>query len=140
MGKQNCISSSIHSEPGFCSPPLSATQVVGGDWTTITPDEKQLRLDVRSVVVTEDGAHVSIAFAGIVKIDDAIAAILQGKEEAKSTEFGSVVTNNSFKTGDERWMWMQDEYFVGAGRFVVDKEGLGVEYNVAQVMAGVQES
>jgi hypothetical protein len=34
-------------------------------------------------------------------------------------------------------MWLQDEYFVGAGRFVVDKEGLGVEYNVAQVVAGV---
>ena len=46
---------------------------------------------------TEDGAHVSVAFAGIVKIDDAIAAILEGKKEAKSTEFGSVVTNNSFK-------------------------------------------
>ena len=44
-----------------------------------------------------------------------------------------VVINVTFETGCERYKELERGLFVGAGRFVLDGQGLGVEYKVSRV-------
>jgi hypothetical protein len=44
-----------------------------------------------------------------------------------------VVINVTFETGCEKYKDLERGLFVGAGRFILDGSGLGVEYKVSRV-------
>ena len=45
----------------------------------------------------------------------------------------ALVINVSFETGCEKYKDLERGLFVGAGRFIFDGRGLGVEYKVSRV-------
>jgi hypothetical protein len=69
--------------------------LTGADWVTIRPN-KTLRLDVRLVLLTDDGATIFMHYGGIV---------VDGR--ARSAPY--------FETGDERYAWLNDVQAVGVG-------------------------
>jgi len=80
----------IKSEPGF-SPSLDAEFVgTGNDYIHNDPSGKHMRLNAHGVVKDkESGAMVYVNYSGVVDITPELGAILQGHEDAKSTEFGN---------------------------------------------------
>ena len=69
--------------------------LTGADWVTIRPD-KSLRLDVRIVLLTDDGATIFMHYGGI---------LVDG--QARSAPY--------FETGDERYAWLNNVQAVGIG-------------------------
>lgn len=80
----------MKSEPGF-SPSLNAEFVgTGNDYIHNDPSGKHMRLNAHGVVKDkESGAMVYLNYSGVVDITPELGAILQGHEDAKSTEFGN---------------------------------------------------
>ncbi|KAF8251741.1 hypothetical protein K440DRAFT_636990 [Wilcoxina mikolae CBS 423.85] len=83
----NLKNGTLTTEPGV-EPALKTTLVMGGDWLLADPDLKHLRLDMRSVIKTEDDVHLTFAFKGIITVTPEIAKILQGEPDAESVDFG----------------------------------------------------
>ena len=80
----------VKSESGF-SPALNAEFVgTGNDYIHNDPSGKHMRLNAHGVVKDkESGAMVYLNYSGVVDITPELGMILQGKEDAKSTEFGN---------------------------------------------------
>lgn len=96
---------------------------------------------------------IYLNYTGIVEITAALGAILGGSPDAKSTPFGNsclfprllpywesigliqiAVTHLTFETGSEKYKELETGVFVGAGRFVVEKDKpIVVEYKVSRV-------
>lgn len=101
-----------------------------------SPDAPYLRLDVRSFF--KDAATeitFGVFYTGRIEIDASIGAILSGSPDAKTTEFGKVVTQIKFTAGGELEE-LERECWVGSGRFVVEDDGAWVEYKISKVQAG----
>lgn len=81
----------------FEGPKLKGTvaPLTGGDWVTIREDTS-FRLDVRLVLLTDDGATVYMCYGGIARD-------------------GQARTAPYFETGDERHAWLNDVQAVGIG-------------------------
>ncbi len=81
----------------FSGPKLAGTiaPLTGGDWVTVRAD-KSLRIDVRLVLLTEDGATIYMYYGGI---------LIDGK--ARTAPY--------FETGDERYTWLNNVQAVGIG-------------------------
>ena len=67
-----------------------------------------------------------------------MAKVFAFAEDAKSTEFGdheTWFTGPKFETSDPMLKWIEDCFWVGRGRCVVDGEGegWGIEYEVFRV-------
>lgn len=97
----------------------------GGEWALLGPDGF-LRVDVRLQASTHDGAHLYIQYTGLLELNDVVQGALA---KGKGTDFGDqdFYTNPRFETGDERYAWTNNTFFVGEGRILPD---LGVEYRV----------
>lgn len=96
-----------------------------------------MRLDAHGVVRDKSGAKVYLHYTGVVEITPELALILGGKEEARTTEFGNSFIEMKFETGDEVLKGLELGVFVGAGRFVVEKDRpVVVEYRLSQVVKG----
>lgn len=127
-----CIEVTIASEPGYLDHELVVQQIDGGggDWVSICADGKTVKLDVRTVGVTKDGAFFSTEFLGILKISPEVQAHLDRVVGCKETAFGASHIVPKFKSGDPRYKHLQDEIFIGAGRFC--EAGEVVEYKISQ--------
>jgi hypothetical protein len=98
---------------------------------------------------------IYLKYTGIIDITADLGAILSGRPDSKSTDFGSACKNISisllagrvltafavihlsFETGSEKYRALETGVYVGAGRFVVGKERpLFVEYKVSRVVSG----
>ena len=81
----------------FTGPKINGTvaPLTGADWVTVRPD-KSLRIDVRLVLLTEDGATIYMYYGGILKD-------------------GQARTAPYFETGDEKYLWLNDVQGVGVG-------------------------
>lgn len=81
----------------FKGPKLRGTvaPMTGADWVTVRAD-KSLRLDVRLVLLTDDGATVFMFYGGILQ-----------DGQARSAPY--------FETGDERYAWLNNVQGVGIG-------------------------
>ena len=77
----------------FSGPKCNGTiaDVAGGDWVVMRPDGS-LKLDVRLVLQTDDGALVYMAYSGI------------GHRAADGSM--NIRTAPLFETGDERYGWL----------------------------------
>ncbi|KAF8541451.1 hypothetical protein BDD12DRAFT_829250 [Trichophaea hybrida] len=124
----------LTTEPGV-EPALKTTLVMGGDWLLADPDLKHLRLDMRSVIKTEDDVHLTFSFKGIINVTPDIAKILQGEPDAESIDFGNILALPQFQTGHEKYKYLENLVFVASGRAIVGEGGVTVEYKVSQVVA-----
>jgi hypothetical protein len=84
--------------------------LAGADWVTVRPD-KSLRLDVRLVLQTDDGATIFMHYGGI-----AVNGI------ARSAPY--------FETGDERYTWLNNVQAVGIGAL----DGSVMRYEVSALL------
>lgn len=99
----------------FEGPRLSGAVVPpGGDWATACPDGS-MRLDVRSLWRTDDGADVLVTYTGI------------GVPGPDGLELR---TAPRFETGDERYAWLNHVQAVGLGRLAPP----GVVYDLYQLL------
>lgn len=92
----------------FEGPKLKGTiaPMTGGDWVTVRPD-KSFRLDVRLVLLTDDGATIFMFYGGILK-----------DGQARSAPY--------FETGDERYAWLNNVQGVGIGTMTPSGPGYEV--------------
>jgi len=128
---------SVKSEPNF-SPSVDCEWIgTGNDYIHNDPDGKNMRLDAHAVVKDKSGSYVYIHYSGVVEITPELKLILGGKEEAKTTEFGHSFVEMRFEIGEEKLKGLELGTFVGAGRFVVEKDKpVVVEYRVSQAVKG----
>lgn len=77
----------------------------GGDWVTLRADGS-IKLDVRALLHTDDGAEIFIRYEGVgVRIDGTLR----------------IVTAPLFETGDERYAWLNNVQAVARGVSTGDK-------------------
>ena len=82
----------------------------GGDWVTARTNGV-LKIDVRLMLVTEDGARILMQYTGI------------GRRAEDGLELR---TAPLFETGDERYTWLNDVQAVGVGT----SSRAGIRYDV----------
>lgn len=100
----------------FEGPRIRGTvETPGGDWVTIGAGGV-VRLDVRLLLKTDDGADILITYSGT----------------GHSQPDGSlqIRTAPTFETGDERYAWLNDLQAVGVGHTVPG----GVEYDIYRLL------
>ena len=97
---------------------------------------------------------IYLKYNGVIDITPDLGAILSGRPDAKSTDFGdacmlcrflrglnlltlSTVIHLVFETGSETYRALETGVYVGAGRFVVGKDRpVFVEYKVCRIVSG----
>lgn len=87
-----------------------------GDWVWSHTDGGGGTLDVRVVLVTDDGATILMTYNGVVMTD------AQGQS--------SIRTAPLFQTGDERYTWLNRVQAVGIGHREPEGDGFAVVYDV----------
>ncbi|TVY51022.1 hypothetical protein LCER1_G005693 [Lachnellula cervina] len=108
----------------------------GSDFIRQDPSGKHLRLDVNSILKDKSGAVISYKYSGIITVTPAIGAVLAGAADAKSTDFGNVVTHVIFETGSDELRALEQKIYVASGRFVVEAgKPTVVEYKISEVAA-----
>ena len=97
---------------GTVSGPRLRGEVVppGGDWVTLAPNGA-MRLDVRALWRTDDGADILVTYTGI------------GADRGSGVELHAAPR---FETGDPRYSWLNDVQAVAIGKL----GGAGVVYDV----------
>ncbi|KAL8678489.1 MAG: hypothetical protein Q9186_005159 [Xanthomendoza sp. 1 TL-2023] len=110
----------------------------GHDYIRADPSGKHLRLNAHGVLKNKgSGSLIYIHYTGVIDITPAVGAVLSGSPEAKTTEFGGSFIHMTFETGDEALKELETGVFVGAGRFVVEKDRpVTVEYRISKVAQG----
>jgi hypothetical protein len=98
----------------------------GADWALLGPDG-WTRVDVRVQIATDDGAVLFMSYLGVMEVNDAVQAALDGGETSFDDQYFR--TTPRLETGDERYAWANQSLFVARGRFVPD----GVVYEVCRV-------
>ncbi|OAL71278.1 hypothetical protein A7D00_4178 [Trichophyton violaceum] len=138
------VGGTVKSEPGFLPAFNGQLASNGNDYIRTDPDGKRLRLDAHTVVKTDTGASVYINYTGVVDLTPEINAILTGREEAASTQFGNIFTTLKFEvnrnlsqSGDADHAALENGIFVASGRFIYEKgQKPIVDYKVSQVCKG----
>ncbi len=92
-----------------------SVETPGGDWVTIAGGGV-VRLDVRLLMKTDDGAEILVTYSGTGHTQP------DGSLEIR--------TAPTFETGDERYTWLNGIQAVGIGHTVAG----GVEYDVYHVL------
>jgi len=94
------------------------------------------QLDVRAQARTSNGHCISVQYTGVLKHDEAVVKVLNWAEDAKTTEFGQQewFAAPRFETSDPALKWIEDAFWVGRGRAVVDEKGSAVEYEISQAV------
>jgi len=105
------------SDGTFTGPALNGTVAAGpgGDWATVAADG-HLRLDVRLLLHTADGAAILMTYTGIGAPGD------DGQLAIRATP--------RFECGDERYAWLNTVQAIALGTL----SGRGVEYDVYRVL------
>ena len=105
-------------EGRFEGPKLSGRVVPGpgSEWATVRNDGS-MRIDVRLVLETDDGARILMLYGGV---------------GVPKPEGGMTIrTSPVFETGDERYRWLHDVQAVGLGEA---PSGRGVVYDVYRLL------
>lgn len=86
----------------------------GADWALVGPDGN-LRLDVRAVFESDDGAAIYVTYRARMEATEGIRKALAG---GGSTNFGDnyFISQIQFETGDERYAWLNNLMAVGEGK------------------------
>ena len=100
------------------------------DWFLLGPDNFG-RLDARLTLLSHDGAAIYAHYHGMFNVTPAIMEILGGGGQSTAFEDQYFRTIPRFETGDERYAWMNQAFFIGEGRVLADP--FGAEYRVYRV-------
>lgn len=98
----------------FQGPKVSGTVGMGGDWLSMRTTGSA-HLDVRLLLITDDGVAIHMAYEGIM---------------APSDTGVRIITAPLFQTGDERYAWLNDVQAVAIGQPSKD----AVDYDVYRVL------
>ncbi len=87
----------------------------GADWAMVGSDGV-LRLDVRVVLETDDGAVIYMPYRARMVTDEALQKVLE--EQSGATDYGDNYwfSQVQFETGDERYAWLNNKMAIGEGR------------------------
>jgi hypothetical protein len=109
---------------------LKGTLVPGTvDWFLLGTDGFG-RLDARVTFLTHDGAVLYASYFGLLQVTPGIMDVLGGGQTPTEYEDHYFRTQPRFETGDERYAWINQTYFVAEGRLV---PGPAVDYRVYRV-------
>jgi len=86
----------------------------GGDWVTQRPDGS-IKLDVRVILQTQDGANILVTYNGI-------GVVVEGRLEARCAPL--------FETSDERYAWLNNIQAIGIGKL----DGTNVVYDIYELL------
>jgi hypothetical protein len=104
----------------------------GSDWMVTEPDGL-MRMDVRLLLRTEDGALVAIRYFGPAQPSEAMRQALAANEPTGFAD-QAIRTHWLLETGDPRYAWVNRTVFVGEGRVCPAGPGrMGFEHKVYRV-------
>ena len=95
----------------------------GGDWPAVSVDgENNFQVNVRAVWETDDGARLYVQYYGFIVVP---TELLGPPLELAALDPAQYYfrTAPTFRTGDERYAWLNKVLCVGVGRFT--EKGLG---------------
>jgi len=125
----------LRSEPGY-PVKVDAVFVHGSDFIRGDPSGKHVRLDVNSVLKDKSGAIISYRYSGIIDMKPGPTAVLTGRSDAKTTDFGDILTHVLFETGSDELKIMEQKVYVASGRFIIEAgKNPVVEYKISEVAA-----
>ncbi|KAL8707149.1 MAG: hypothetical protein Q9220_007761 [cf. Caloplaca sp. 1 TL-2023] len=126
----------LTSEPAFSEKIKAKFATQGNDYIRADPDGRGMRLDAHAVLLDEESkGHIYAHYTGIIAITEGVSKILGGGEDAKTTEFGDAFIHITFETGTPALRELELGVFVGAGRFLVEKDKpVTVEYRISKVV------
>ncbi|KAA6410794.1 MAG: hypothetical protein FRX48_05104 [Lasallia pustulata] len=121
--------------------PLAVAPMTGGTvksesgFSSAIDADFHMRLNAHQVIKGKSGSMIYLNYTGVVDITPELGAILGGIPDAKST--GNSFIEMRFETGDEKFKELETSTFVGAERFIVEKDKpVVVEYKLSKVLAG----
>jgi hypothetical protein len=89
----------------------------GGDWPAVSNDGKNsMNLNVRAVWQTDDGAKLFVQYYGFIVFPEVPPDQLAKIPEMEPSSYYFRVAP-TFRTGDERYLWLNKVLCVGVGRF-----------------------
>ncbi|MBE7200257.1 MAG: DUF3237 domain-containing protein [Parafilimonas terrae] len=104
----------------------------GSDWMITEPDGL-MRMDVRLLLRTDDGALVALRYFGPAQSSDAMRRALAANEPTGFAD-QAIRTHWLLETGDPRHAWVNRTVFVGEGRVRPAGPGtMGFEHKVYRV-------
>jgi hypothetical protein len=106
------------SEGEFAGPRING-QVLpgGGDWPKVSNDGRHsMQIDARAVWQTDDGAKLYVRYEGFLVLPDMAGKGLLDITKVDPAEY-YFRTTPIFRTGDERYLWLNESVCVGIGRF-----------------------
>lgn len=104
----------------FAGPRMRGTIERGTDHWHLRPDGV-VEVDVRTVLRTEDGAAIAMAYSGLCLLTDAaVAAIRAGQPPAGPFRYRKAVR---FETGDARYAWLNRVQAIGIEETGADATG-----------------
>ncbi len=86
----------------------------GYDWVRFRTDGAMI-IDVRLVLLTDDGEHIYMSYQGRLLADKEVHKKMAQGQEIDPDEY-SLVTKVSFETGAEKYLWLNDVIAIGQGR------------------------
>jgi hypothetical protein len=103
----------------------------GADWALVSP-EGNLRLDVRVVLETDDGAVIYMPYRARMMMHGKLQKVLF--KQTGETDYGDGywVSQIQFETGDERYAWLNNVMAVAEGKLAPNL----VSYRVYAVEPG----
>lgn len=95
----------------------------GGDWPALSVDgENSYQVNVRAVWETEDGARIYVQYYGFIDVPPHLLGDAKQLATLDPSQY-YFRTAPTFRTGDERYLWLNKMLTVGIGRFT--ETGLG---------------
>lgn len=108
----------------FAGPQLNGRVLPGGgDWPMVSMQgDNSYKLDVRAVWETSDGARLLVQYYGFISVPEALRDAPGGLAALDPADYYFRAAP-TFRTGDERYAWLNTTLCVGVGRFT--ENGLG---------------
>jgi Protein of unknown function (DUF3237) len=95
----------------------------GGDWPSLSIDgDSAYQVNVRAVWETHDGARLYVQYYGFIAVPPELAGDPRDLASLDPADY-YFRTAPTFRTGDERYLWLNKILAVGIGRFTTT--GLG---------------
>lgn len=79
----------------------------GADWLRIMPSGA-MRLDVRGLIETDDGAHIYVTYNGIIRNSEESATRLNNGELLTDRDIPYFIAAPTFQTASEKYAWLND--------------------------------
>ena len=101
----------------------------GGDWVTTMPSGVA-RLDVRLLIETDDGAHISMTYNGVFVGTKEVTDALSRGEVVTPKTVPYFVTAPTFQTSSEKYDWLNRVQAVGKMVELKRGDGAYIKYDV----------